>query len=256
MDRRQLLRCLAGVVGAVATGSCTGRGDGEPALDIEPVSEPPPVTSDPAASPPRTPEQPPLEERTATPAAAAARPVVCRADWAASAPTGPYRRHTIERLTVHHTAVVNDDPSREPDLLRQHQRNHQARGFVDLAYHLMIARDGTVYEGRAVTAVGETFTDYDPAGHFLPCLEGNFDRQEPSDAQLAALADVLAWAAVTFGVPPETIRGHRSYAATRCPGDALQRVVDDGSLERWVTERIAAGGARLELTCGGALTVT
>lgn len=178
--------------------------------------------------------------------------MLCRDAWGARPPTGPYRPHRVDRLTVHHTALVLTDDRQAPARVRQHQANHHERGFVDLAYHFMVDRRGRVYQARPVTAAGETFTDYNTDGHFLPCLEGNFDRQAPSPAQLDALVGLLGWAASTFGVSPTTLRGHRDYAATRCPGDALQGLLDHGTLRRRVEAVLTRGGVRLIDVCGAA----
>lgn len=249
MQRRTVLRWLA-AASAVAAGACTA-----PERTPAPAaSRPPREDTGAAPDPPRSARSPDRPEGVA---GRSAEPrlepvplaVVCRDDWGARPPNGSYRGHAIRTLTVHHTAVVHTDPGGGAARARRHQRYHQQAGFVDLAYHHLIDRDGDVYEGRPVGAAGETFTDYDPAGHYLPCLEGDFDRQAPSEEQLAALVDLLAWASGRFGVEPSTIAGHRAYASTSCPGDALQALVDDGTIRRRVEARLAAGGVMLDGRC-------
>ncbi len=51
--------------------------------------------------------------------------------------------------------------------LQRWQNYHQSIGFGDIAYHMIIAADGTIYEGRDYNAVGSTPL-YDPPG--LPFL--------------------------------------------------------------------------------------
>jgi hypothetical protein len=109
----------------------------------------------------------------------------------------------------------------------------------------VIDLNGNVYEGRPVTARGDTATSYDPTGHFLPVLEGDYDHQQPSERQLGALADLLAWAAETFTVKVSTLGGHRDYASTSCPGDAVYELIADGTLAGQVANRIADGGVSL-----------
>jgi hypothetical protein len=174
--------------------------------------------------------------------------VICRRAWGAEEPTGEFRRHRIRRLTVHHSGVVLNDNTKAPARFRSHQASHQARGWPDIAYHLLIDRNGNVYEGRPIRAVPDTATNYDPHGHFTVMCEGNFERQRPSRRQVAALADVLAWAAERYDVGVGTISGHREYADTVCPGDALQRRLDN--VRRLVRERIRSGGVRLVELCG------
>lgn len=174
--------------------------------------------------------------------------LICRSAWGARKPTGDFQRQRIRRLTVHHSAVVLRNNRLAPARLRSHQAAHQDRGWPDIAYHLLIDRNGNVYEGRPRWAVGDTSTNYDPRGHLLVMCEGNFQEQRPSAAQVRALVDILAWAIDRYGVGVRTIRGHLEYADTACPGRALQRRL--GEVRRRVRERLDAGGVRLVQLCG------
>jgi hypothetical protein len=181
-------------------------------------------------------------------ATARAVEMICRRAWGAEEPTGEFRRHRIRRLTVHHSGVVLTDNTEAPARFRSHQASHQARGWPDIAYHVLIDRNGNVYEGRPIRAEPDTATNYDPRGHFTVMCEGNFEEQRPSKLQLASLADVLAWAAERYDVGVRTIHGHLEYADTACPGRALQRRLDE--VRRMVRDRIRAGGVRLVELCG------
>lgn len=183
-------------------------------------------------------------------AAAGSFQAICRAAWGARSPTGSFRRHRIRRLTVHHSAVALLDNRKAPARFRSHQAAHQAKGWPDIAYHILIDRHGNVYRGRPISAVGDTATEYDPTGHLLVMCEGNFDEQAPSKAQVAALVDVLAWACTRYDVRPRTIRGHRDWAQTACPGKRLHRLIADGTIRRRVRARLDAGGVALERLCG------
>jgi hypothetical protein len=178
--------------------------------------------------------------------------LICRRAWGARPPSGEFHRHRIRRITVHHSAVVLRDNRMAPERFRDHQAAHQARGWPDIAYHILIDRNGHVYEGRPRWARGDTATDYRPRGHLQVLCEGNFERQRPSREQAAALADVLAWAVRRFDVPVGRIRGHRDYASTACPGRRMYRLIADGTLHRRVRRRLRAGGVRLEGICGEA----
>jgi N-acetylmuramoyl-L-alanine amidase len=183
-------------------------------------------------------------------AAAAQRTLelICRRAWGARRPSGDFERHRIRRITVHHSAVALRDNRLAPARLRSHQAAHQDRGWADIAYHLLIDRNGNVYAGRPRWAVGDTSTNYDPRGHLLVMCEGNFQEQRPSEAQVRALVDILAWAVNRYGVGVRSIRGHLEYADTACPGRSLQRRL--GEVRRRVRERLAAGGVRLVDLCG------
>jgi hypothetical protein len=175
-----------------------------------------------------------------------------RESWGAKAPDHALETHVIETITIHHTARARDDTPMEEKLQRW-QDYHQSIGFGDIAYHMVIDADGTIYEGREYGFVGSTRTSYDPTGHFLPSLDGMFDEfwdnpndddDEPdgaddlSEAQLGALIDLLAWASVEFSVDPAEITGHRDHAATACPGSLVHEMLQSGEIAQLVSQRV------------------
>ncbi len=119
------------------------------------------------------------------------------------------------------------------------------RGWGDVAYHYIIGLSGAVYAARSTAFRGDTRTDYDPDGHFLVVLEGNFEEIHPSASQLERLPAVLAWAAEEYGIGTHTISGHRDHASTLCPGRNLYGIVRDGTLRSQVEAIIAGGGVTL-----------
>jgi hypothetical protein len=171
--------------------------------------------------------------------------VVPREEWGARAPqTSRMVPHTITRLTVHHAGSQTGTTG--PAQFRGWQDWHMSgQGWPDLAYHLIIGIDGAVYEGRDPGFRGDTGTTYDTTGHFLVVVEGNFEVDRPTTAQLASLAAVLAWAAEHYGVSPSTIGGHGDYAATSCPGRHLEGRIHSGELEAAVQDLIDSGGVEV-----------
>lgn len=176
------------------------------------------------------------------------RPLVVvtpREDWGARpAETSRMTPHTVERLTVHHAGTQSGTTG--PAQFRGWQDWHMdGQGWPDIAYHLIVGIDGEVYEGRDPAYQGDTATTYDTNGHFLVVVEGNFDIEEPTAAQIESLTRVLAWASEEYGVPPDTIAGHRDYAATTCPGDHLYAMIQSGQLANSVQDLIDDGGVDL-----------
>ncbi len=172
--------------------------------------------------------------------------VVPRADWGAAAPIGSFRSHTIDEITIHHAGTVTGTTG--PAQFRGWQAYHQSLGWPDLAYHLIIGRNGLVYEGRPPAAPGDTATDYDPTGHLLLVVEGDFDDSTPTEAQVENLALLVAWASQRYGVPVEEAMGHRDHAATTCPGDSLYGVIHDGTLDTRAQAILDAGGVLFTVT--------
>jgi len=154
--------------------------------------------------------------------------------WGAAKRHGPFRRHQIETITIHHSAVPFVDNTLAADRFQQHQNHHFSQGFPDISYHLLIDRNGNLYRGRPIRFVGSTATEYDPTGHLLILVEGDFDSQQPSHAQLNTLIRTTAWGCQKFGVAVAEVDGHRDNADTTCPGASLYRKLRNGSLTEQV----------------------
>lgn len=155
-------------------------------------------------------------------------------------------------MTIHHTAVPLGDNSNAPARLRQHQRYHQdTHGWIDIAYHLSVDRNGNIYELRKPELVGDTATRYDPTGHFLVVCEGNFDEEEVTEAQLDGAALAFAWAAQRFDIVTDTLAGHRDVSSdTSCPGANLYSRLVSGDLRRRVDGLLLGGRVDLHPICG------
>lgn len=170
---------------------------------------------------------------TGAPSPCAVRPkILSRNEWGAKDPVGKMKHHTPDRITIHHTAShQRRDLSIEQkmrDLQRFSQNPSQlATGrtkpaWPDVPYHFYIGFDGQIAEGRDVNFVGDTNTDYDPTGHILIVLEGNFDEEQPSSAQIDSLRCLARWLTGYWRIPPSAIKGHKDYASTACPGRNLE----------------------------------
>jgi N-acetylmuramoyl-L-alanine amidase len=182
---------------------------------------------------------------------ATSAPLLCRDAWGARPARAGGKRHTITRMTLHHEAVVLGDNSNAPGRLRQDQRYHQdQKGWVDIAYHVGVDRNGNIYELRDTAIAGDTATDYDTTGHFLVLCEGDFDQEAVSEAQLHGAAQAFAWAAQNFRIATSTLAGHRDLAQTSCPGANLYAHLSSGDLKRRIDELLAAGGVNLQRFCG------
>ena len=158
-------------------------------------------------------------------------PIVTRSEWGANAPVLPMREHRIERITIHHTATRQNAARTLADKLRGLQAFSQRDdslgdgrrkpAWADIPYHYYIAADGTVGEGRPWQYVGDSNTPYDPTGHLLIVVEGNFEDEQLTDGQRRALETLVPTFARRFHVPGERLGAHKDYASTRCPGRHL-----------------------------------
>lgn len=173
-------------------------------------------------------------------------PVVAVADWGGTpADATRARRHAITHITLHHQGEPFK-PGTDP---RQYLRNLQTwsrntKGWLDIPYHYIIDLEGRTYAGRDIAYAGDTNTEYDPSGHALIEVVGNFEEVEPNGAQLAAVVDVMAMLAKKYKVPVERIASHRDHSdKTVCPGANLYRYVQSGYFRERVAARLAQSTA-------------
>ena len=155
-----------------------------------------------------------------------------RAEWGARAPVAAMERQRPARITIHHTASPQAPARTLAQKLRGLQGFSQAPGALasggtkpawpDIPYHYYVAVDGSVGEGREVGYVGDSNTAYDPRGHVLIVVEGNFETEHPTPAQWEALVRLTAAVAARWRIDPATIDGHRDFAQTLCPGKNLE----------------------------------
>ena len=154
-------------------------------------------------------------------------------------------------MTLHHEAVVLGDNRNAPGRLRKDQLYHQdTLGWIDIAYHVGVDRDGNIYELRSPTIAGDTATDYNTTGHFLVLCEGDFDQEMVSEAQIQGAALAFAWAVQNFRIATDTLAGHRDLAQTSCPGANLYAHLTSGDLKHRINDLLAASAVDLQLFCG------
>jgi hypothetical protein len=156
--------------------------------------------------------------------------VVPREEWGAL-PSGPgMRPHQIDRITLHHTGPPEwyGAPSASV-YLRAIQSFHMGpeRRWPDIAYHLLIDLDGVVWEGRSLLFAGDTATDYDPTGHALIAVLGDYSIQHPNAPQRDTIVDTVRRLMDAYSLTADALYGHRDYAATVCPGDHIAVLLDD-----------------------------
>ncbi|MFV8166244.1 peptidoglycan recognition family protein [Mycobacterium sp. 134] len=231
LSRRRLMQ-IGGSLGLAATLGACAENAGSSSAPAAPPTNATPVPATPMAS------GQPLAQ-------------ICRQAWGAAPARPGGRPHTITRMTLHHSAVVLGENRFAPSRLRQHQRYHQNdHGWIDIAYHVGVDRNGNIYELRTPDLAGDTATNYDPAGHFLVLCEGDFDQEPVTDAQLTGAATAFAWAAQQFHLASGTLGGHRDFADTSCPGANLYARLTSGDLHTRIDALLAAGPVDLQRLCG------
>lgn len=157
--------------------------------------------------------------------------ILLRAEWKANPAVGAPKTHEPKFITIHHTATKQKPAISLEEKLRNLQKFSQNEGtlasgkkkpaWTDVPYHFYIPCDGRIGEARDVKFVGDTNTEYDPTGHLLVVLEGNFEEEEPTSTQMNATHALVGWLAAKYQITPEKIATHKDFAKTACPGKNL-----------------------------------
>lgn len=173
--------------------------------------------------------------------------ILNRQAWKAKDPIGEMNHHSPVRITIHHSAsrrninIPLEQKMRDLQSFSQHP-SHLSTGlskpeWPDVPYHFYISGEGEIAEGRDIRYAGDTNTEYDPVGHILVVLEGNFETEQLLPKQFQSLCYLVSWLTAHWQIPITEIKGHKDYAATACPGMNLEKEIP--RLRKCVAENIA-----------------
>ncbi|WP_338895751.1 peptidoglycan recognition family protein [Streptomyces sp. TG1A-60] len=175
-----------------------------------------------------------------------------KADGSENSPTAFYPFQTI---TVHHTAMANDDPDPAATVRAIYQLHAVTNDWGDIGYHFLIDEEGRIYEGRysgddglpAHDAEGKVVTGFHVggfnSGNLGIALLGTFTERGPKEAARQALTRLVKVLVRHHGVDPQArvtytnpvngtqkevaeISGHRDWMATECPGEVMYQELD------------------------------
>ena len=110
-------------------------------------------------------------------------------------------------LIIHHCAGEGS-----PESIHSY---HRSLGWVGIAYHYYIRRDGTIYRGRPEQMRGGHTSDWNWCSIGI-CFEGNFENEIMGEAQKKAGIELAA--DIVSRYPNITVGKHSRYGATNCPG--------------------------------------
>lgn len=84
-------------------------------------------------------------------------------------------------------------------------------------YHYYIEYSGLLYKARSIFEEGAHARGYNKTSIGI-ALQGNFNNEQPTQAQLEALEDLIGELQEKYGIPNKMILGHREVKQTSCPG--------------------------------------
>ncbi|GHV21350.1 hypothetical protein AGMMS49959_10350 [Planctomycetales bacterium] len=156
---------------------------------------------------------------------------VSRKQWHANEPLAGKMTtmNGCNRITIHHEGnpKPNNDgnPTAVAASLRGIQKAHcQSMDAGDIGYHFIIDRQGLIWQGRDLRYQGAHVKSNNSHNIGIMCL-GNFELQQPTQAQLNALGKLSRALSKGYRIPPNQIFAHRELRSTACPGKNLYAYV-------------------------------
>lgn len=146
---------------------------------------------------------------------------ITREDWGASAPTGEMLENIPYRVSIHHTAILQNPFKTLEMKMLETQSWHQADSRQpDISYHFFIDFRGDIAEGRELKYMIVPSAGYDGSGLIHITLEGDFTQESPNNKQIDSLVRLIRLLRHTHEIEIEEIKGHKDFVSTTlCPGN-------------------------------------
>lgn len=123
--------------------------------------------------------------------------------------TGPLqKRSRTDFIVLHHAAATRCT-------IEDVHRWHLARQWLGCGYNLFVAKDGQIFLGRPLDAIGAHCKDHNDHSIGV-CAEGDYTKEQMPPEQERALAELVAWLLARY--PGVTVKRHSDLNATACPG--------------------------------------
>ncbi|MFI7643751.1 N-acetylmuramoyl-L-alanine amidase [Nonomuraea sp. NPDC049400] len=162
--------------------------------------------------------------------------------WGAS---GASYAHPTRGMVIHYDGSKQGLAGKEHgacvDYWRRTRKFHMgsSRGWADIGYSFGACPHGYVFEGRGLDRIQAAQPTGNATYYSVTLMSG--PGEAPTEAQINAVRELRAWL-MDKGVGP-LVKGHRDFYSTDCPGDALYRLVKNGTFAQPPT-----GAAPADLT--------
>jgi hypothetical protein len=127
----------------------------------------------------------------------------------------------IKYLIVHHTATSRDTTT----FVTVKNYHIKTQGWEDIGYHYFINGAGQLQAGRDEKWVGAHAKTYPDSMNYRSlgvALTGNFENEQPSQAQIDTLTSILDKLRIKYSIPRVNVLGHKEIPhSTACPGKNL-----------------------------------
>lgn len=118
------------------------------------------------------------------------------------------KRSRTDYIVLHHAAGYGS-------VYAVHNYHRDSKGWKGIAYNFYIGKEGTIYEGRGFEYIGGHTTSYNNNSIGI-CLEGDFSKSAPSEAQIKSCKELLKECKKRY--PDARIVKHSDLNLTECPG--------------------------------------
>lgn len=155
-------------------------------------------------------------------------------------PGNEYARRGLDQiryLVLHQTGA---NPSMTPQQLAQQHMSDPQRQWPGIGFHYVVAADGTIYQTNQLETVCYHVIHHNAAAVGV-ALAGELSSSQPSEAQVASAAVLLAWLVQELKLPAGSIVGHCELPDqdTDCPGAAWQT---GNGWKKTLLQRVAEAG--------------
>lgn len=163
--------------------------------------------------------------------------IISRAEWGARYRDGDIAlTNKAGELFIHHSA--GEFTSKERADEEAHMRHLELVGYrrfgVGISYNVLVFPSGRAYRGVSWNRRGTHTGGRNSTARSI-CFVGNFEHQEPTEAALRTVGEIIEDITGTALKPNFVLRRHRDVKATACPGKNIAGIVPE-LLTKWAPD--------------------
>ena len=133
---------------------------------------------------------------------------IIKSDWSWNGTLA--KRSSTKYIALHHAEAVSCTA-------RQVDEWHKSNGWAGIGYHFFVRKDGSIYEGRPLWALGAHVQGKNNVSVGI-CAEGDYHNHDKimPQAQKSAIKQLIAYLKGLY--PNAEIVGHGEIGESNCPG--------------------------------------
>ncbi len=159
-----------------------------------------------------------------------------RQNWGFKSSPKSLEKHTIQKITICQSGIdlsMGGDP-----VTHFNDSQSKSRPSSNISYHFLIDADGHIYEAQPVYLTMQSINGFDPSGHILICVLGNYETNFLNQSQMKALIELTAFLVGEYHVALYNIQSLNAYTTASAAGKNLFQYLDNGTLQARVQEQL------------------